>query len=177
MNLKQELFVEEYLRNGGNATRAAIKAGYSKESARSIGQENLTKPDIKEAIEQRRQQIREQYAATAERVIRELSSIAFASIYNIMECEGDEVKLRPFTELSGEELAAIAEIVEQDTKEGKKRSVKMHPKIQALKLLGDHFGLFYSLQEIIDRMTPEQLQQLRDQLIQKLQQDEKQNAR
>lgn len=48
---KQDKFVKEYLLNGGNATKAAISAGYSEKTAKSIGQENLTKPDVKAAIE------------------------------------------------------------------------------------------------------------------------------
>ena len=43
---KQKKFVEEYLANNGNATQAAIAAGYSAKAARSIGSENLTKPNI-----------------------------------------------------------------------------------------------------------------------------------
>ncbi|CAN5416533.1 hypothetical protein BH10BDE1_BH10BDE1_27890 [soil metagenome] len=50
LNLKQGRFVEQYLVDL-NATRAAVRAGYSEESARSIGAENLTKPDIQAAIE------------------------------------------------------------------------------------------------------------------------------
>jgi len=46
---KQRRFVEEYLIDL-NATQAAIRAGYSPDSARSIGCENLTKPDIEAAI-------------------------------------------------------------------------------------------------------------------------------
>lgn len=46
---KQQRFVEEYLVDC-NATQAAIRAGYSKKSAYSIGQENLKKPEVKEAI-------------------------------------------------------------------------------------------------------------------------------
>jgi phage terminase small subunit len=49
MTPKQQRFVEEYLIDL-NATQAAIRAGYSAETARSIGSENLTKPDIQEAI-------------------------------------------------------------------------------------------------------------------------------
>ena len=48
---KQRVFVEEYLRCW-NATEAALKAGYSKRTARSTGCENLTKPNIKAEIEQ-----------------------------------------------------------------------------------------------------------------------------
>lgn len=46
---KQERFVSEYL-IGLNATQAAIRAGYSVSSAKEIGCENLTKPNIAEAI-------------------------------------------------------------------------------------------------------------------------------
>lgn len=49
LSTKQIAFVEHYLTHW-NATKAAILAGYSKRSARSIGSENLTKPDIQEAI-------------------------------------------------------------------------------------------------------------------------------
>jgi phage terminase small subunit len=50
LTAKQARFVEEYLKNRGNATQAAIDAGYSKKTARAIGAENLTKPDIAAAI-------------------------------------------------------------------------------------------------------------------------------
>ena len=48
---KQDAFVKEYLLNGGNGNKAAIKAGYSEDTARTIAAENLTKPNIKAAIE------------------------------------------------------------------------------------------------------------------------------
>ena len=56
MTYKQELFIQEYIKTG-NATSSAIKAGYSKKTARAIGQENLTKPYIKKRIEELSQKI------------------------------------------------------------------------------------------------------------------------
>jgi len=47
---KQQAFVTEYLIDY-NATQAAIRSGYSERSARAIGCENLTKPDILSAIQ------------------------------------------------------------------------------------------------------------------------------
>lgn len=47
---KQQRFADEYIRLG-NATEAARLAGYSPRTARSIGEENLTKPDIKTYID------------------------------------------------------------------------------------------------------------------------------
>ena len=50
LTAKQERFCEEYLIDL-NATQAAIRAGYSVESAGSIGSENLTKPEIRARID------------------------------------------------------------------------------------------------------------------------------
>lgn len=47
---KQKAFCDYYIENGGNATEAAIKAGYSETSARQVGSENLSKPYIVEYI-------------------------------------------------------------------------------------------------------------------------------
>lgn len=49
---KQQRFVEEYCVDF-NATQASIRAGYSERTARQIGSENLSKPDISQAIEAR----------------------------------------------------------------------------------------------------------------------------
>ncbi len=50
MTPKQKRFVEEYIRDS-NATQAAIRAGYSKKTARQIGDQNLSKLVIADAIE------------------------------------------------------------------------------------------------------------------------------
>ena len=46
---RQERFVQEYV-SCLNATKAAIQAGYSPRTARQIGSENLTKPNIRTAV-------------------------------------------------------------------------------------------------------------------------------
>jgi phage terminase small subunit len=51
LSARQRAFVVAYLTDAaGNATKAAELAGYSKKTARAIGAENLTKPDIAAAI-------------------------------------------------------------------------------------------------------------------------------
>lgn len=57
---KQKAFADNYIANGGNATDAARKAGYSERSARDIGSENLTKPHISAYIAERQSQIEKQ---------------------------------------------------------------------------------------------------------------------
>ena len=70
---KQERFVAEYLVDM-NATQAAIRAGYSRKTARQIGQENLTKPDIQDAIRAALNKIKERVELTQERVLENLDA-------------------------------------------------------------------------------------------------------
>ena len=67
LTAKQRRFVQEYLIDL-NATQAAIRAGYSKNSARQVGTENLSKPSIKQAIEERLKQIDEEKTADAKEI-------------------------------------------------------------------------------------------------------------
>ena len=54
---KQQIFVNEYALTG-NGKQSAIKAGYSKASAKQIGSENLSKEHIVEAIKLAKNDIR-----------------------------------------------------------------------------------------------------------------------
>ena len=67
MNQRQRAFCEAYLLSG-NATEAAIKAGHSPKSARSIGQRLLTFADIREYLAQRNAQIIAENTATLEEI-------------------------------------------------------------------------------------------------------------
>ena len=64
MTHRQELFIQEYIKTG-NATNSAIKAGYSKRTAKSIGQRLLTFVDIKKRIEELNQKITNNNIMTA----------------------------------------------------------------------------------------------------------------
>lgn len=72
MNVRQQKFCDYYLQSG-NATEAAIKAGYSKKTARAIGAENLTKPDIQKYLSEHQQKAHNSRIATAEEVLEFLS--------------------------------------------------------------------------------------------------------
>lgn len=76
LTAKQAAFVREYLIDL-NATQAAIRAGYSEKTARSTGQENMTKPAIAAEIDKRLQKREKKTGITAERVLKELAAIGF----------------------------------------------------------------------------------------------------
>ena len=76
MNLtpKQKAFADYYI-ECGNSTEAARKAGYSEKTSRSIGAENLTKPDISAYIAARMQAQNEARVASADEVLAFFSSV------------------------------------------------------------------------------------------------------
>ena len=73
---KQEKFCYEYVLHL-NATKAAINAGYSEDTARQIGSENLSKPYIQKRINEMKANLAETAGISALRVIREHETIAF----------------------------------------------------------------------------------------------------
>ena len=74
MTNKQKRFCDEYLIDL-NATQSAIRAGYSPKTARFIGQENLTKPNIKAYIEERMAEKEKELIASQDEVLRYLTSV------------------------------------------------------------------------------------------------------
>ena len=71
---KQKRFCDEYLIDL-NATQAAIRAGYSKKCARAIGNENLTKPDIKNYIDKRMAEKEKELIADQNEILRYLTAV------------------------------------------------------------------------------------------------------
>lgn len=134
---KQKLFVQEYLVDL-NATQAAIRAGYSDKTAYSIGNENLSKPEIAEAIAKAQEERAARTEITADRVLAELAKVGFSDPRAVMSWTSAGVSLRPSADLSDAEASIISEVSE--TKDGFR--VKLHSKLDALGKIGQHLGMF-----------------------------------
>ncbi len=96
---KQKRFCDEYLINP-NATQAAIRAGYSKKTARSIGEENLEKPHIREYIDKRIKEIADSKIATAAEVLENktkpvMMSLIITDKNDNYGTNGEKVKTEP----------------------------------------------------------------------------------
>ena len=74
---RYKAFADEYLRNGGNAYRAALAAGYRETTAHAKSYQLLEREDVAAYIDMRRQQMAKR-AVTPERVLLELADIGFA---------------------------------------------------------------------------------------------------
>ncbi len=138
---KQKRFVEEYL-GCFNATQAAIKAGYAESYAGRQAYALLQNPFVQEYLRERQADLARRTNVTQEKIINELAAIAFFDMTSTVEISVvDDTAVilhKPTSELDEKERKAIASI-----KRGKNGiEVKAHDKIAALKLLGEHLGIF-----------------------------------
>ena len=88
---KQKRFADYFIETA-NVTEAAIKAGYSKKTARVIGQENLLKPAIKNYIDEKLTEMSNNRIASANEVMELLTSAARGELEEevvVVEGEGD----------------------------------------------------------------------------------------
>ncbi|MEG1906839.1 MAG: terminase small subunit [Gordonibacter sp.] len=74
MTNQQKRFCDEYLTDL-NATQAAIRAGYSKRSARQIGQASLSRPYIREYLDARLAEMEEALVAKSDEVLKYLTEV------------------------------------------------------------------------------------------------------
>lgn len=147
MTKKQKRFVEEYLIDL-NATQAAIRAGYSPDTAGSIGAENLKKPEIKSRIDKAMAERSRRTGINQDRVLQELARIGFAKITDVVD--PDTAKIKP--DASEDDLACIQSIKIKPNEFGTEREVKLYDKKSALVDLGKHLGLFKDKMELTGDM-------------------------
>lgn len=144
---KQKTFCDEYLIDL-NATQAAIRAGYSPDSAKEIGCENLTKPNIRAYIDKEIANRSRRTGINQDRVIRELARIAFVNANDVINMNEATLK----ADASEDDTATIASVKVKTipTKEGEgvEREIKLADKLKALELLGKHLGMFKDKLEI-----------------------------
>lgn len=75
LTAQQRLFVAEYLKDG-NATQAAIRAGYSKKSAEQIGYQLLKKTSVAQAIAQQQKASIARTLGSADEVLEQMWQLA-----------------------------------------------------------------------------------------------------
>ena len=104
---RRDVFVEAYIANGGNATDAAIKAGYSAKTAYSQGQRLLKVVEVESAIQRRRGSLVKKYELTSELVTKTIvQELTFdpATLYH------DDGSLKAITELDEDTRMALTAV-------------------------------------------------------------------
>lgn len=103
LTAKQAAFVAEYLIDL-NATQAAIRAGYSEKAAKAIGAENLTKPDVQEALQQAMQARAERTEITQDKVLKDVEAIKLDAMRAKIGKDGTEEMINHTAALKACEL-------------------------------------------------------------------------
>lgn len=164
MTEKQKIFADEYLidLNATRAYKAAYPAVKKNETAAASATRLLKNVNVSQYVSKRMRDRQERTEITQDMVLRELAAIAFSnttdyakvvekdamtevngSMEPVLDSEGNPVKYRTveleLTEnLTQEQRSALAVV-----KKGRDGyEVKPYNKLEALKLLGQHLGMF-----------------------------------
>lgn len=154
LTAKQKAFVQEYLIDL-NATQAAIRAGYSEDTATEIGYENIRKPHIKKAIDKAMEERSKRTEITADRVLQELAHIAFDDIKNYLSYRTEKTVVgtdddtgkpifdyKTIVELKDSDAIDTRSIAEISTGPNGVFRFKQYCKDTALINIGKHLGMF-----------------------------------
>ena len=125
---KQKRFADYYIETG-NITEAAVKAGYSKKTARVIGQENLLKPAIKGYIDEKLEAMQDERTASAKEVLEFLTKSMRGEI---------------------KEEVVVVEGTGDGTSEARtvKKQLGLRDRIKSAELLGKRYRLFTDKVEV-----------------------------
>ena len=129
MKEKQKRFCEEYLVDC-NATQAAIRTGYSKKTARAVGQRLLTNVDIKKYIEQQFQKLKTEKIADAQEVLEYLTSV-----------------------MRGEQKEQVALLTGEGVQNLVQKDVSAKDRLKAAELIGKRYALFTEKVELQGETT------------------------
>ncbi|AIG43314.1 terminase small subunit [Streptococcus suis] len=157
LTLKQRKFIDEYI-ICGNATEAAIKAGYSPKTAGQIGEQNLKKLEIKSAIAERMKQLESSKVATAIEVLQILTSVLrqelTEEVVTLNPATGEYVTVHKKPSIA-EVIKAAGELlkrypIQEQLEKIKQENELLRLKIETIKGVQSDTHLMEKLLEVID---------------------------
>ncbi len=122
LNVRQKAFCEYYVACG-NATEAAIKAGYNKKSAKATASRMLTNVNLQNYIKELMEKMEQDRIATAEEVLKYLTSTLRGEVEEeVVVVEG-----------CGDGFSEATKV---------KKQVSIKDRVKAAELLGKRYSLF-----------------------------------
>ena len=147
LNQRQALFVAEYIKDR-NAGAAAIRAGYSERTSRTIGPRLLQNVAVRAEVDRKLAKIANRLEISAERVLQERARLAFFDVRKLLDATG---KPKAIQDLDDDTAAALAgmDVIEQFEGSGQDRQFvgylkkyKLTDKGANLERLMKHLGLY-----------------------------------
>ena len=144
LNPKQQKFVDEYLISL-NATQAALAAGYSEKTARSIGNRLLTNVYIQKAIAEAQAKRSERVQIDQDWVLQKLIDEVDADISGIYDDNNQLKQVKDWPVVFRKGLVVgmdVEEITIDGAVIGYTKKVKMPDRLRRLELIGKHLGMW-----------------------------------
>ena len=132
------LFAQEYIVDL-NATRAAVRAGYTERHAAVTASKLLRNTNVEYWIDEAQELKARSRNITVDRVLEEYRRIAFAQTTDMVTLKGGYVQLSDTDSLTTEQKSAISQI--RQKKDGE-LEVKFYDKLKALDALAKYLGVF-----------------------------------
>jgi len=141
----QQCFVDEYMVDL-NQSQAILRAGFTGKptSAKTAATRLMSNIHVKTEVRRRIKERSERTQITADRVLIELALIGFYDIREIFDVKNNLKEISELTDASSRAIASIEiEIDKIGIREiSTTKKIKMHDKIRALQLIGNHIGMF-----------------------------------
>ncbi|MDJ1501828.1 terminase small subunit [Xanthocytophaga agilis] len=170
MTVKQLAFVNRYLVTG-NATQSYmdVYGVESKEVANANAYRLLAKQSIQDYIKKHQKQMEKKTGITVEKVIAELAKIGFS---NIQDYITDENTVEDLSKIRRRKAAAVSSVKTKkrifrkgdEETETIETEFRLYDKISALEKIGKHLGAFFSIKELVDNLTEQQMLDLANEL-------------
>lgn len=144
-----KIFAREYVIDL-NGARAAIRAGYSENGAEAAASRLLRNVKVQKLVDELTAERAKRLDLTADKVLRELSLIAFSNMLDYVKTQEDGSAYFDLSKLSREQAAAIQELTIDEYTDGsgenarpvKRVRFRLSDKRASLELLGKHLKLF-----------------------------------
>jgi phage terminase small subunit len=133
---KQQRFCDEYLIDL-NATKAALRAGYS--GATALSGQLMLLPKIKHYLSDKIEEAQQKAQVTQGMIIAELAKVAFGSMGRLFDDKG---QMKNMNEISEDDKAALWNLRVSEKNGEMTFTIKMHNKMSALDRLAKYTGLY-----------------------------------
>ena len=133
LTARQQRFVEEFLVDA-NASQAAIRAGYSRKTAKQQGSRLLTNVDVQSALSEAMKQRSDRVQADADRVLRELTELLEVDVRDFFDDGWRPLKVQELSPAASRALSSL----EVDSETGRIRKLRFVDRLRVLELVGKH---------------------------------------
>ena len=143
---QQKLFAYAYFANKGNATDAAIKAGYSAKTASQTASRLLTYVKVQKIIRDLTETLRERAIVTREQIAAELVKIGFSDIRQLFDENSRLIEIKDIPDNIAASLSSVevdqlwGSSMDGKVQIGDTKKVKLWDKLKALSALTDLYG-------------------------------------